>query len=100
MSASPIQDDVDLEPSMEQQEEKRSVEKTSAVPRTPLPKVQLFTLLLIQLGEPVVSKVIFPFVNTFVRETGITGGDERKTGYFGGKTKFSSGQHCILLTSR
>ena len=51
---------------------------------TPLPKLQLFLLLYLQLAEPVTSTVIYPFVNQLVRQTGVTGGDERKTGYFAG----------------
>lgn len=51
---------------------------------TPLPKFQLFIVLLIQFGEPITGVVIYPFVNQFVRETGITNGDERKTGYYAG----------------
>ncbi|EIW57757.1 MFS general substrate transporter [Trametes versicolor FP-101664 SS1] len=54
------------------------------VEETPLPKLQLFILLYLQLAEPITSTVIYPFVNQLVRETGITGGDERKTGYFAG----------------
>lgn len=56
----------------------------SGVEETPLPKLQLFILLYLQLAEPITSTVIYPFVNQLVRETGITGGDERKTGYFAG----------------
>jgi len=52
--------------------------------RTPLPKVQLFVLFLIQFAEPITATVVYPFVNQFVRDTGITGGDERKTGYYAG----------------
>jgi len=52
--------------------------------RTPLPKLQLFLVLLIQFSEPMGSVVIYPFVNQFVRDTGITQGDERKTGYYAG----------------
>lgn len=52
--------------------------------RTPLPKLQLLILFLIQLAEPVVSKVIFPFVNQFVRGTGIIGGNQANTGYYSG----------------
>ncbi|KAI0366294.1 MFS general substrate transporter [Pilatotrama ljubarskyi] len=51
---------------------------------TPLPKLQLCILLYLQLAEPITSTVIYPFVNQLVRETGVTGGDERKTGYFAG----------------
>jgi hypothetical protein len=52
--------------------------------RTPLPKFQLFIVFLIQFAEPVTASVIYPFINQLVRETGVTGGDERKTGYFAG----------------
>ncbi|KAF5379711.1 hypothetical protein D9615_005711 [Tricholomella constricta] len=52
--------------------------------RTPLPKFQLFIVFLIQFAEPVTATVIYPFVNQFVRDTGITRGDERKTGYYAG----------------
>ncbi|RXW25540.1 hypothetical protein EST38_g339 [Candolleomyces aberdarensis] len=54
------------------------------VERTPLPKFQIFIAFLIQFAEPVTATVIYPFVNQFVRETGITGGDEAKTGYYAG----------------
>ncbi|KAF8071542.1 major facilitator superfamily domain-containing protein [Lyophyllum atratum] len=52
--------------------------------RTPLPKFQLFIVLLIQFAEPVTATVIYPFVNQFVRDTGVIGGDERRTGYYAG----------------
>jgi len=52
--------------------------------RTPLPKVSLFILFLIQFSEAITATVIYPFINKFVRDTGVTGGDERKTGYFAG----------------
>ena len=52
--------------------------------RTPLLKLQLLVLFYVQLAEPIASTVIYPFVNQLVRETGITKGDERKTGYFAG----------------
>jgi hypothetical protein len=51
---------------------------------TPLPKFQLFVACCVQLAEPVTSSVIYPFINQLVRETGVTGGDERKTGYYAG----------------
>ncbi|KAF8627715.1 hypothetical protein AX14_011311 [Amanita brunnescens Koide BX004] len=51
---------------------------------TPLPWRQLLIVLLIQFAEPITGVVIFPFINQFVRETGVTGGDETKTGYFAG----------------
>jgi hypothetical protein len=51
---------------------------------TPLPKLQLFIVFLIQFGEPITALVIYPFINQLVRETGIINGDERKTGYYAG----------------
>ncbi|KAE9401352.1 MFS general substrate transporter [Gymnopus androsaceus JB14] len=51
---------------------------------TPLPKFQLFLTLLIQLAEPITGTVIYPFITRAVRNTGITYGDERKTGYYAG----------------
>ena len=52
--------------------------------RTPLPKISLLVVYLIQFSEPITASVIYPFINQFVRDTGVTGGDERKTGYFAG----------------
>ncbi|KAF7376854.1 Protein ZINC INDUCED FACILITATOR-LIKE 1 [Mycena sanguinolenta] len=52
--------------------------------RTPLPKLQLTIAMLIQAAEALSATVIFPFAPRFVRDTGITGGDERKTGYWAG----------------
>ncbi|KAJ7510540.1 major facilitator superfamily multidrug-resistance, DHA1 sub-family [Mycena galericulata] len=52
--------------------------------RTPLPKFQVFILLFIQFSEPVTALVIYPFIIQFVNLTGITNGDETKTGYFAG----------------
>ncbi|KAJ7034582.1 major facilitator superfamily multidrug-resistance, DHA1 sub-family [Mycena alexandri] len=51
---------------------------------TPLPKLQLTIAVLIQAAEALSATVIFPFVPQFVRDTGITRGDERKTGYWAG----------------
>jgi hypothetical protein len=51
---------------------------------TPLPKLQIFILFLTMFSEPITALVIYPFINQFVRETGITQGDERKTGYYAG----------------
>lgn len=61
-----------------------SVVENRKVKRTPLPKLQLAIVFLIQFAEPVTATVIYPFINQFVRETGITGGDETKTGYYAG----------------
>ncbi|CAA7266822.1 unnamed protein product [Cyclocybe aegerita] len=51
---------------------------------TPLPVFQLFIVFLIQFAEPVTATAIYPFVIQFVKDTGVTQGDERKTGYFAG----------------
>ena len=51
---------------------------------TPLPWGQLLIVLLVQFAEPITGMVIFPFINQFVRETGVTRGDETRTGYFAG----------------
>ncbi|KAF8879293.1 major facilitator superfamily multidrug-resistance, DHA1 sub-family [Gymnopilus junonius] len=51
---------------------------------TPLPRSQLLSVFLIQGTEPITATVIYPFINQLVRETGITGGDETKTGYYAG----------------
>ncbi|KAJ6599987.1 major facilitator superfamily multidrug-resistance, DHA1 sub-family [Mycena vulgaris] len=51
---------------------------------TPIPKLQLTIAILIQAAEALSATVIFPFIPQFVRDTGVTGGDERKTGYWAG----------------
>jgi len=51
---------------------------------TPLPKLQMLIIFLIQISEPTTATVIYPFVNHLVRFTGVTGGDDRKTGYYAG----------------
>ncbi|THH19030.1 hypothetical protein EW146_g2063 [Bondarzewia mesenterica] len=73
--------------------------KDSKVPRTSLPKWQLFLVILVMFAEPVSSTVIYPFINAFVRETGITEGDEKKTGYYAGvivRHIFPQSIHCSL----
>ncbi|KAF8636255.1 hypothetical protein AX16_011025 [Volvariella volvacea WC 439] len=51
---------------------------------TPLPKLQLFIIIFIQISEPVTSTVIYPFVNDLIRSLGVTNGDEKQTGYYVG----------------
>ena len=41
-------------------------------------------LLLMQFCEPITATVIFPFVFQLVNETGVTKGNEDKTGYYAG----------------
>ncbi|KAH6902304.1 major facilitator superfamily domain-containing protein [Coprinopsis sp. MPI-PUGE-AT-0042] len=61
------------------------VETVPKVPqRTPLPLFQVFIVFLIQFAEPITATVIYPFINDLVRDTGVTGGDETKTGYYAG----------------
>jgi MFS family permease len=51
---------------------------------TPLPRLQLLVIYLIQIAEPITALVIYPFIAQLVRDTGITNGDETKTGYYAG----------------
>ena len=51
---------------------------------TPLPKLQISIIFLTLFSEPITAMVIYPFINQFVRETGVTQGDENKTGYYAG----------------
>ncbi|KAG6829996.1 hypothetical protein H0H92_002686 [Tricholoma furcatifolium] len=52
--------------------------------KKPFPLLQLSIVWLIQFSEPVSNTVIYPFINQFVTETGITRGDETRTGYYAG----------------
>ncbi|KAJ7595181.1 hypothetical protein C8J56DRAFT_738704, partial [Mycena floridula] len=52
--------------------------------RTPLPRFQLCVIFLLQFSEPISATVIYPFIPEFVRKTGITRGDDSKTGYYAG----------------
>ena len=71
---------------------------------TPLPKRQITILLLLQMCEPITSQSIYPYINEvssidlnslldlilylyllqLISELGITGGDEKKVGYYAG----------------
>ncbi|KAF7368768.1 Major facilitator superfamily multidrug-resistance DHA1 sub-family [Mycena venus] len=50
--------------------------------RTPLPKLQLSIIMLIQICAPIASQSIYPYINQLVSELDITGGDEKKVGYY------------------
>ncbi|KAK7032726.1 efflux pump azaL [Favolaschia claudopus] len=50
--------------------------------RTPLPKLQLSVIMLIQICEPLASQSIYPYINQLISELDITGGDEKKVGYY------------------
>ncbi|KAH7915290.1 major facilitator superfamily domain-containing protein [Hygrophoropsis aurantiaca] len=58
--------------------------RKAKIPSTPLPKLQIAVLLIVQLAEPISSMCIYPFINQLVRELDITGGDETKVGYYAG----------------
>ncbi|KAI6165697.1 MFS general substrate transporter [Pisolithus thermaeus] len=60
------------------------LENSQAKMKTPLPKVQLGLTLFVLFSEPMSSLYIFPFINQLIRELGITGGDDRKIGYYAG----------------
>ncbi|KZT32311.1 MFS general substrate transporter [Sistotremastrum suecicum HHB10207 ss-3] len=51
---------------------------------TPLPKVQLLAILFIQTCEPLTWMFFFPFLNQMILEYGISGGDEKRVGYYAG----------------
>ncbi|KAF8813393.1 major facilitator superfamily transporter [Phlegmacium glaucopus] len=50
----------------------------------PLPKLQLGIILLLQICEPITSQSIYPYINQLITELDITGGDDRKVGYYAG----------------
>ncbi|PPQ63561.1 hypothetical protein CVT24_004858 [Panaeolus cyanescens] len=51
---------------------------------TPLPKLQIAICLLLQVCEPIASQSIYPYINQLISELGVTGGDDRKVGYYAG----------------
>ncbi|KAG2128569.1 MFS general substrate transporter [Suillus clintonianus] len=57
---------------------------SSKKPKTPLPKLQIGILMILQLVEPIASMSIFPYINQLIRELGITGGDDAAVGYYAG----------------
>ncbi|KAI5990106.1 major facilitator superfamily domain-containing protein [Pisolithus albus] len=60
------------------------LENSQTKTKTPLPKLQLGLTLFVLFSEPISSQYIFPFINQLIRELGITGGDDRKIGYYAG----------------
>ncbi|KAL4062219.1 major facilitator superfamily domain-containing protein [Scleroderma yunnanense] len=52
--------------------------------KTPLPRVQLAVVLLVLFVEPITAQYMIPFINQLICEIGITGGDDRKIGYYAG----------------
>ncbi|EEB94767.1 hypothetical protein MPER_06365, partial [Moniliophthora perniciosa FA553] len=52
--------------------------------KTPLPKLQIAIVLLLLVCEPFTSQAIYPYINQLVSELDITGGDEKKVGFYAG----------------
>ncbi|KAG8213043.1 MFS general substrate transporter [Butyriboletus roseoflavus] len=52
--------------------------------KTPLPWRQMTLVFLALTAEPISSLYIFAFINQLIGELGITGGDDRKIGYYAG----------------
>lgn len=50
---------------------------------TPLPKVQIFTLCLIRLADPIAFTQIFPYVNEMIDHLGVAT-DPSQTGFYSG----------------
>ncbi|KAF9016610.1 major facilitator superfamily transporter [Hymenopellis radicata] len=51
---------------------------------TPLPLVQIWVVLLLQVVEPITGQSIYPYINQLISELDITGGDEKRVGYYAG----------------
>ncbi|KAI6155622.1 major facilitator superfamily domain-containing protein [Pisolithus tinctorius] len=60
------------------------LENVQTKAKTPLPQTQLGLVLFVLFTEPMSAQYIFPFINQLIRELGITGGDDRKIGYYAG----------------
>ncbi|KAF8207043.1 major facilitator superfamily transporter [Mycena galopus ATCC 62051] len=67
---------------------------------TPLPKLQLAIIMLIQICEPLTSQSIYPYINQLVSELDITGGDQRKVGYYAESLFFITEAMTVLQWSR
>ncbi|KAI9513009.1 MFS general substrate transporter [Russula earlei] len=70
---------------------------------TPVPWAQIWVLLVLQLAEPLTAQVIYPFTPEFVRNVGITHGDESRVGYYVGVMQsifFATQALTVLCWSR
>ncbi|KAI6099653.1 major facilitator superfamily domain-containing protein [Pisolithus sp. B1] len=79
------------------------LENSQAKTKTPLPKTQLGLTLFVLFSEPMSSLYIFPFINQLIRELGVTGGDDRKIGYYAGVIEslfFATQALTVLCWSR
>ncbi|KAJ7039693.1 major facilitator superfamily transporter [Mycena alexandri] len=78
-------------------EETALLSRPQRKPRTPLPKLQLSVILLVQICEPIASQSIYPYINQLVSELDITGGDERKVGYYACESLFFVTESMTVL---
>ncbi|KAJ7039692.1 major facilitator superfamily transporter [Mycena alexandri] len=76
--------DIDEVASSDINEETALLLRPERKPRTPLPKLQLSIIMLVQICEPLASQSIYPYINQLISELDITGGDEKKVGYYAG----------------
>ncbi|KAG2153126.1 MFS general substrate transporter [Suillus bovinus] len=56
----------------------------SRKPATPLPRLQIGVLMMLELAESIALTSIYPYINQFIRELDITGGDDAAVGYYVG----------------
>jgi MFS family permease len=90
-------------PSQDEETPLLSAEPVTKDVVTPVPWAQLWVLLVLQLAEPLTSQVIYPFAPEFVRNVGITHGDESRVGYYVGLLQsifFATQALTVLLWSR
>ncbi|KAF8621491.1 hypothetical protein AX15_007756 [Amanita polypyramis BW_CC] len=52
--------------------------------QTPLPKLQMTIILILNFCDPITSGSIYPYINQLIMELNVTGGDQRKVGYYAG----------------
>ncbi|KAG2051001.1 MFS general substrate transporter [Suillus hirtellus] len=57
---------------------------TQTKQKTPLPKLQIGILMLVQMAEPIACMSIYPYINQLIRELDITGGNDAAVGYYAG----------------
>ncbi|KAI6114353.1 major facilitator superfamily domain-containing protein [Pisolithus sp. B1] len=69
---------------MTDDESSSSLLENPQVKKTPLPKTQLGLALFVLFTGPMSAHYIFPFINQLIRELDVTGGDDRKIGYYAG----------------
>lgn len=78
MTVTTTNEEAPLLPKTKQQQQQ--IKKTP----TPIPWAQFSIILILQLAEPLTSNVINPFAPQFVRDSGVTGGNEANVGYYVG----------------